>query len=409
MFSAIEKAVADLAEGRIIIVCDDEDRENEGDLTFLAERATPAAVNFLITHGKGLVCAPVSEEIAGRLELVPMLRNNSDPHGTAFTVSIDHAGCGTGISASERAATIRALADPASRAADFRRPGHVFPLVARRGGVLRRAGHTEAAVDLARLAGSAEAAVICEMIRPDGEMARLPDLAAFALTHGLSMITIRQLIEYRLQSDNLVRREVEALLPTSFGQFRVVGYSNQLDGQEHLALVKGEIVGGDPVLTRVHSSCMTGDIFHSLRCDCGEQLAAALTAIEAEGRGVLLYLQQEGRGIGLLNKLRAYRLQEGGCDTIEANERLGFEADLREYGIGAQILRDLGVRRMRLMTNNPRKIRGLAGYGLEVAERVPLEMAPKLENAAYLDAKRRRLGHLLHAYGKADASEVNIF
>ncbi|HOT30464.1 MAG TPA: bifunctional 3,4-dihydroxy-2-butanone-4-phosphate synthase/GTP cyclohydrolase II [Candidatus Ozemobacteraceae bacterium] len=405
MLSAIEKAVADLAAGRIVIVCDDEDRENEGDLTFLAERATPATVNFLITHGKGLVCAPVSENIARRLELAPMLQSNSDPHGTAFTISIDLAGCGTGISASERAATIRALADPTRRAGDFRRPGHVFPLVARCGGVLQRAGHTEAAVDLARLAGSAEAAVICEMIRPDGEMARLPDLAAFARTHGLSMITIRQLIEYRMLSDKLVRREVEALLPTAFGRFRIVGYSCGLDGQEHLALVKGEIADGEPVLTRVHSSCMTGDVFRSLRCDCGEQLAAALTAIEAEGRGVVVYLQQEGRGIGLLNKLRAYRLQEGGCDTIEANERLGFEADLREYGIGAQILHDLGVRRMRLMTNNPRKIRGLAGYGLEITERVPVEMAPKRENAAYLDAKRRRLGHMFHACGIADSPE----
>jgi len=342
-----------------------------------------------------LVCTPVSESVAERLGLLPMTRVNADPHGTAFTVSIDHVNSTTGISASERAATIRALCRSDARPEDFRRPGHVFPLVARAGGVLRRAGHTEATVDLARLAGAGEAGVICEIIKEDGEMARLPELQEIADRFQLKIITIQSLIAWRYARDRLVSREVETELPTAFGRFRMVGFANQIDDREHVALVKGEITGDPPVLVRVHSSCLTGDVFHSHRCDCGDQLAAAMAMIEAEGRGVILYLQQEGRGIGLLNKLRAYRLQEKGCDTVEANEQLGFKPDLREYGIGAQILRDLGVTRMRLLTNNPRKIKGLAGYGLDTVERLPLQMPVRRENAAYLQTKHLKLGHLL--------------
>lgn len=391
----IEEAVQDLKEGRIIIVVDDEDRENEGDFVALAEKATPDVINFMIKHGRGLVCAPITEERAQELDLPPMVHHNTDYHGTAFTVSIDHVDTTTGISAHERARTIQALIDPSTRPQSFRRPGHIFPLIAKNGGVLRRAGHTEAAIDLAKLAGSFPAAVICEVIKEDGTMARLPDLYRFAREHQMKLIAIKDLIRYRNRTEKLVRREVEVRLPTDFGEFHAIAYSNDVDNKEHVALVKGDISGDEPVLVRVHSECLTGDVFHSHRCDCGPQLAAALEQINAAGRGVLLYMRQEGRGIGLINKLKAYKLQEQGLDTVDANLKLGFAPDLRDYGIGAQILKDLGVAKMRLLTNNPRKIRGLEGYGLEVVERVPIQMKENADNAAYLQAKKKKLGHML--------------
>ncbi|WP_026700194.1 bifunctional 3,4-dihydroxy-2-butanone-4-phosphate synthase/GTP cyclohydrolase II [Salibacterium aidingense] len=396
MFDPIEEAIYELMQGKTVIVCDDEDRENEGDFVALADQITPESINFMITHGRGLVCTPITEQKANELELHPMVDQNTDPHGTAFTVSIDHESTTTGISAAERAETIQALLDPDNKSRHFKRPGHVFPLIAKNGGVLRRAGHTEAAIDLARLSGSEPAGVICEVIKDDGEMARVPDLRKIADEHELKMITIKDLIQYRHKKDKLVNKEADIKLPTDFGDFRAIGYTSIVDDKESIALIKGQLIPGEPTLVRVHSECLTGDVFGSHRCDCGPQLQAALQQIEKEGRGVLLYMRQEGRGIGLINKMKAYQLQEQGYDTVEANEKLGFKPDLRDYGIGAQILRDLGISKMRLLTNNPRKITGLKGYGLEVVDRVALQLPYNKDNEKYMRTKYSKLGHMLH-------------
>lgn len=394
-FADMEDALADLRAGKGIVVVDDECRENEGDIIAAAETITPELVNFMIREARGLMCVPMPRERAEALGLPPMVAVNQESHCTAFTVSVDaRAGITTGISAPDRARTIRLLADPHATAEEFVRPGHLFPLVAREGGVLQRAGHTEAAVDLCRLAGMQPVGVLLEIISDDGTMARLPHLIAFAETHGLKMISVRQIIAYRHRHERLVTREVETTIPTAHGTFRAVAYSSSVDDRPFLALTMGELTE-EPTLVRVHSSCLTGDVFHSLRCDCGEQLDHALAMIAAEGRGVLLYIDQEGRGIGLINKLRAYALQDGGADTVEANELLGFPADLRDYGLGAQILADLGLKRLRLLTNNPRKIVGLDGYGLEIVDAIPIRMEPNPYNARYLDTKRAKMGHTL--------------
>jgi 3,4-dihydroxy 2-butanone 4-phosphate synthase / GTP cyclohydrolase II len=367
LFDTIEAALKDLKEGKVIIVCDDEDRENEGDFISLAEKATPEVINLMATHGRGLICVPVDEELAQKLDLFPMVAVNTDVHGTAFTVSIDHKHSTTGISAFERSATVLSMLDPESKPSDFKRPGHIFPLVAKKGGVLRRTGHTEAAVDLARLCGSKPAGVICEIMNEDGTMARVPELRKIANELNVKLITIKDLIEYRNKKDKLVKREVEINLPTEFGEFRAAGYSNVIDGKEHLALIKGEINPENPTLVRVHSECLTGDVFGSYRCECRPQLHAALSQIEREGNGVLLYMRQNGNG--LVNKLRSYKVQEDEQNAVEENGE-----ELREFGIGAQILKDLGISKMKLLTNNPRKIKGIKGYDLEVVETVPLQM-----------------------------------
>jgi 3,4-dihydroxy 2-butanone 4-phosphate synthase/GTP cyclohydrolase II len=391
--SPISELLLDLRAGRPVILVDDENRENEGDLLMPAATATPEWINFMAREGRGLICVTLMPERAQGLDLTPMVGRSTDPNGTAFTVSVDHTGNTTGISAFDRAATIAALLDDAAQPADFRRPGHVFPLVARPGGVLRRAGHTEAACDLARLAGFAPVGVICEIMGDDGEMSRLPDLLVFGRKHGLKVGSIEALIAYRMEHDPFMVRVTEAELPTEYGPFRIVGFEDAVSGAEHVALVMGEVTP-EPLLVRVHSECLTGDGFHSLRCDCGPQRDAAIRAIAAEGRGVLVYLRQEGRGIGLLNKIRAYHLQDGGADTVEANEQLGFPADARDFGIGAQMLHLLGARQLRVLTNNPRKLRALGGFGLDVVERVALHAGHNAHNAAYLQTKADKLGHI---------------
>jgi 3,4-dihydroxy 2-butanone 4-phosphate synthase / GTP cyclohydrolase II len=398
VFDCVEDAIQDIRDGKLVIVADDENRENEGDLVCAASRVTPELVNFMATHGRGLICVSMTDERAEALDLTPMTKRNQDFMGTAFTVSVDahpRFGVTTGISAPDRAKTIELLVDPQTRPADLRRPGHVFPLRAVPGGVLRRVGQTEASVDLARLAGLAPAGVICEILNDDGTMARRPQLEVFARTHGLRFITVAQIVAYRLKHERLVQRVAEANLPTPYGDFRVIAFENQVDQREHVALVKGDIERQRNVLVRMHSECLTGDIFHSLRCDCGEQLHAALRRIDEAGTGALIYLRQEGRGIGLANKIRAYALQDSGQDTVQANESLGFKPDLRDYGIGAQILLDLGLSSIRLLTNNPRKVVGLEGYGLKITGREPLQVLPGAFNRMYLDTKRAKLGHLL--------------
>jgi len=395
--NTIEEALEDIRAGKVIIVVDDEDRENEGDFLTAARNSSPEIINFMATHGRGLICAPLSEKRCAELELELMVQNNDSPYETPFTISVDLLGngCTTGISASDRDKTIKALIDPETKPNQLGKPGHIFPLRARNGGVLRRAGHTEAAVDISRMAGFEEAGIIVEILNEDGTMARLPELMVIAKKHDMKIISIEDLISYRLQNESLVEKQIQIKLPTEYGDFELVHFSQNTDGKEHLALIKGEWKEDEPVLVRVHSSCMTGDIFGSCRCDCGPQLQTAMKMVEEAGKGVIIYMNQEGRGIGLLNKLKAYKLQEEGYDTLEANLELGFKGDQRDYGIGAQILRKLGVSKMKLMSNNPKKRTGLIGYGLEIVENVSLEIESNIHNKLYLETKRDKMGHTL--------------
>ena len=406
-FATIEEALDDMRQGKMVVVCDDENRENEGDLTMAAQFVTPEAINFMRKEGGGLICLALTPERCDELGLDLMAAKNESAFETAFTVSVEaRSGVSTGISAADRAHTIQVAIDPETSPRELVQPGHVFPLKARSGGVLERVGQTEAAVDLARAAGLIPAGVICEIMNDDGTMARVPDLKVYCERHGLKMITVADLVAYRRRKEKLVERVVATKLPTTFGDFTAIGYRSLVDNKHHVALVKGDVEGEEDVIVRVHSECLTGDVFHSLRCDCGEQLESALSMIEREGRGVLLYLSQEGRGIGLLNKLRAYKLQEEGLDTVDANLRLGLPADLRDYGIGAQILVDLGLSSIRILTNNPKKISGLAGYGLSVTDQIPIQHVPNPHNENYLRTKREKLGHTLHHQGLALDEEM---
>jgi 3,4-dihydroxy 2-butanone 4-phosphate synthase / GTP cyclohydrolase II len=394
-FNTIEEAIDEFRKGRMIVVVDDEDRENEGDLVIAAEKVTPHVINFMAKNGGGLICLPIIRDRLEELNIDRMVTKNTDPNRTAFTVSIDAVECTTGISAYERALTVKKMLDPKSRAKDFTRPGHIFPIEYRAGGVLMRAGHTEASVDLAKMAGLYPAGVICEIMNEDGSMARVPELMTYVQKHKLKIVTIKDLIDYRRRTEKLIEREAVVQMPTKYGEFIAYSYVSKITGENHVALVKGKVDDGLPVLTRVHSECLTGDVFGSMRCDCGDQLEYALKKIQEEGRGVLLYMRQEGRGIGFNNKMKAYSLQDKGMDTVEANNALGFPADLRDYGTGAEILADLGIRQLRLLTNNPKKLSGIHGFGLEIVERVPIQVIKHSRNLRYLRTKKEKLGHLL--------------